>query len=31
LGMLAAAQLFHAVTPWVERRHHTAKILPIYD
>jgi aquaporin Z len=31
LGMLAAAQLFHALTPWVERRHHTAKIVPVYD
>jgi aquaporin Z len=31
VGMVAAAQLFHGLTPWVERRHHSAKIVPVHD
>jgi aquaporin Z len=31
VGMVAAAQLFHGFTPWVERRHHSAKIVPVRE
>jgi aquaporin Z len=31
VGMVAAAQLFHGLTPWVERRHHSAKIVPAQE
>jgi aquaporin Z len=30
-GMWLAARAFHALTPWVARRHHSAKIVPAQD
>jgi aquaporin Z len=27
-GMLSAAQIFHVLTPWAKRRHHSAKVVP---
>jgi hypothetical protein len=27
-GMWLAARVFHLLIPWVERTHHTAKIVP---